>query len=129
MVDALVETDSSRPEPRIEGRRALLGQPDFTDVDKIRGVLDALDDKERLMELLDRTLAAGGVQVLIGSETELNHSGDLSLISASYSQGGAHTGTLGVLVPTRTDYRHAVPLVGFAASVVSSVLDGDPTEH
>jgi heat-inducible transcriptional repressor len=129
VVNALVASDGRRPAPRIEGRRALLHQPDFTDVDKMRGVLDALDDKERLMELLDQTLAAGGVQVLIGAETELAKSDGLSLISASYSQAGTRTGTLGVLVPTRTDYRSAVPLVGFAASVVSSVLDGDFREH
>jgi len=81
------------------------------------------------MELLDCTLEAGGIQVLIGSEIKLARSQDLSLISASYRQGGARTGALGLLVPTRTDYRRAVPLVGFAASLVSDMLDGDETQH
>jgi len=129
VVEAVTGVGGRPRSPHIAGRKVLLDQPDFSDVEKMRAVLDALDDKERLMELLDCTLEAGGIQVLIGSEIKLARSQDLSLISASYRQGGARTGALGLLVPTRTDYRRAVPLVGFAASLVSDMLDGDETQH
>ncbi len=123
MVEATVSAGSAERNVRIEGQQLLLGQPEFADVDKLRGVLGALGEKEHLLELLDRTLSSGGVQVLIGAETKLGESQELSLISATYGQPGAASGTLGVIAPTRTDYQKVVPLVSFAASVVSDVLD------
>ncbi len=123
MVDATVSAGSPERDVRIEGQQLLLDQPEFADVDKLRGVLSALGEKEHLLELLDRTLSSGGVQVLIGAETQLGDTQELSLIAATYGQPGAARGTLGVLAPTRTDYQKVVPLVGFAASVLSDVFD------
>jgi heat-inducible transcriptional repressor len=123
MVDATHCADPGQGEVLIGGQKLLLDQPDFADVGKMRGVLAALEEKQRLVELLDRTLQAGGVQVLIGAETQLSDSPDLSLIAASYGQGGSGTGMLGVIAPTRVDYQKVVPLVGFAARVLTNVLD------
>jgi heat-inducible transcriptional repressor len=126
MVDATVSADPRAPEVVIEGQKLLLGQPDFADVTKMRSVLGALEEKERLVDLLDRTLASGGVQVLIGAETQLGDSPDLSLIAARYGREGGGSGTLGVIAPTRVDYQKVVPLVSFAARVLTDVLDGKP---
>ena len=106
----------------------LLERPEFADVEKLRALVRAFEDKQRLLDLLDRTLAAGGVQVLIGKETNLGEVDDLTVISAS-SPGG---GTLGVIAPTRIDYRKVVPLVGYTATLVGDLLertDDDETEH
>ncbi|HEX6244452.1 MAG TPA: heat-inducible transcriptional repressor HrcA [Polyangiales bacterium] len=123
MVEATALAGASVREVVIEGQTRLLGQPDFDSVEKMRGVLNVLAERERLLELLDRTLSAGGVQVLIGAETQLAETQDLSLITASYGQPGATAGTLGVLAPTRTDYQKVVPLVGFAAGVLTEMLE------
>ena len=88
----------------------------------MRGVLSALTEREHLLELLDHTLAAGGVHVLIGAETNLADTHDLSLITAAYGQAGHGGGTLGLIAPTRTDYQKVVPLVGFAASLLTDLL-------
>lgn len=64
-----------------------------------------------------------GVQVLIGAETNLGAVQDLSVVSASYSQGGNATGSIGVIGPTRMDYGKVVPLVGFAAEKMGELLD------
>ncbi len=122
MVEATVSADPAERRVRIEGQQLLLDQPEFADVDKLRGVLSALGEKEHLLELLDRTMSSGGVQVLIGAETQLGDTQELSLIAATYGEPGAATGTLAVIAPTRTDYQKVVPLVGFAASVLSDVL-------
>ncbi len=108
----------------IEGHTALFDRPEFSDAEKIRRYLRTFDEKERLLSLLDQTLAAGGVQVLIGSETELDGVPDISLISANYKRGGVSAGTLGIIGPTRMDYGKVVPLVGFTAQVMSALLDG-----
>ena len=111
------------PDMVIEGSRALFDRPEFADAEKIRQYLKTFEEKQRLLDLLDQTIAAGGVQVLIGSETELEGVPDISLISASYKRGGIHAGTVGIIGPTRMDYGKLVPLVGFTAQVMSDVLD------
>lgn len=126
IVDALAEqTDAG--EVVIEGSVVLFDRPEFSDPEKIRSYLRTFDEKERLIELLDQTLAVGGVQVLIGSETSLEDIVDISLISASYQRNGVSAGTVGIIGPTRMDYGKLVPLVEFTAQVMGSVLDGaDP---
>lgn len=127
-VKEVVEAVSSASEERgdlvIEGQGRLFDRPEFADVEKIRSYLRAFEEKERLLAMLDRTLAAGGVQVLIGTETDLADVRDISLISAKYGQNGQAIGALGVIGPTRMDYAKVVPLVGFTAECMSELLAG-----
>jgi heat-inducible transcriptional repressor len=123
VVEATMLARAAKRAVVIEGQQLLLGQPDFASVEKMRGVLGALAEHERLLELLERTVAAGGVQVLIGAETELSDTQDLSLITATYGQPGGGSGTLGVIAPTRTDYQKVVPLVGFTANLLTQLLE------
>lgn len=118
------QVDAAPAEVVIEGQGFLFDRPEFSDADKIRRYLRTFDERERLLGLLDSTLAAGGVHVLIGSETELEDVVDISLISATYRRGGMRAGTLGIIGPTRMDYQKLVPLVGFTAQAMSDVLDG-----
>lgn len=125
LLDAAVASVEARPSMLIEGQGVLFDRPEFADAEKIRSFLRTFEEKERLLELLDRTLAAGGVQVLIGSEAQLGDVQDISVISASYGRAPAGAGTLGVIGPTRMDYAKVVPLVGFTARVLSELLAGD----
>lgn len=125
LVGATVGAASEEPIVEIEGQGRLLGQPDFADVEKMRNVLAALDEKEHLLSLLEGALASSGVQVLIGAEASLGEAEGLSVISAPYGAEGTPRGTLGLIAPTRIDYEKVVPLVGFAASTVGGILDGD----
>jgi len=129
MLDAMSEQEGPAMDVVIEGQRLLIDRPEFADVDKIRGLVHAFEEKERLLELLDRTLVASGVQILIGSETNLTGVTDLSVVSSSYQSGSA-TGSVGVIGPTRMDYAKVVPIVGFTAKAIADVLDGrDPEDH
>ncbi|MCA9610684.1 MAG: HrcA family transcriptional regulator, partial [Myxococcales bacterium] len=128
MITVATEGDAST-DIVIEGRTTLFDRPEFADADTIRRFLRAFDEKERLIGLLDQTIAVGGVQVLIGSETELEEVPDMSLISANYKLRGVNAGTVGVIGPTRMDYGKLVPLVGFTAQVISAVLDGTPPDE
>lgn len=124
MVELATEGADEPGEIEIEGHTVLFDRPEFSDAEKIRSYLRTFDEKERLLDLLDQTIAAGGVQVLIGSETELEGVPDISLITASYRRGGVKAGTVGIIGPTRMDYGKVVPLVGFTAQVMSDLLDG-----
>lgn len=122
-VDAAVAAAPRTDEVIIEGQGVLFDRPEFADSEKIRGFLRTFEEKERLLDLLDRTIAAGGVQVLVGSETNLVEVPDIGLISTSYRTHGVRAGSLAIVGPTRMDYAKLMPIVGFAAQVTSDVLD------
>jgi heat-inducible transcriptional repressor len=124
MVDATVEGQVERAQVVIEGQGALFDRPEFGDAEKIRGFLSAFEEKQKLLELLEQTLRADGVQVFIGSEAALDEVRDIGVITSPYRRGGSSVGSLGIVGPTRMDYREYIPLVGFAAEVLSDVLDG-----
>ncbi len=124
MVEATVEGQVERPRVVIEGQGALFDRPEFGDAEKIRQYLNAFEEKQKLLELLEQTLLADGVQVFIGSEAALDGVGDISVISSPYRRDGASVGSFGIVGPTRMDYKKYVPLVGFAADVLSDILDG-----
>jgi len=124
MVEATVEGRMERARVVIEGQGALFDRPEFGDAEKIRRYLNAFEEKQKLLELLEQTLLADGVQVFIGSEAEIDDVNDISVISSPYRRDGARVGSFGIVGPTRMDYKNYVPLVGFAADVLSDVLDG-----
>ena len=124
MVEATVEGQMERARVVIEGQGALFDRPEFGDAEKIRRYLSAFEEKQKLLELLEQTLLTDGVQVFIGSEAALDDVADISVISSPYRRDGARVGSFGIVGPTRMDYKKYVPLVGFAADVLSDVLDG-----
>ena len=124
MVEATVEGEMERTQVVIEGQGALFDRPEFGDAEKIRAYLNAFEEKPKLLELLEQTLLADGVQVFIGSEAALDGVGDISVISSPYRRDGTSIGSFGIVGPTRMDYKKYVPLVGFAADVLSDILDG-----
>jgi heat-inducible transcriptional repressor len=106
----------------IEGEALLLEHPEFSDVDRMRQLLHALNARETLLSLLDRTIASQAVQIFVGSETGDLVGGHLSVVAATYSDQGKVAGTIGVLGPTRMDYPKVVPLVEATADAMSASL-------
>jgi len=115
----------SRPVPvevYVEGSAKALQQPEFSDPDKLRELLGALEDKSALLDLLERTLRAGSVEVSIGAEHDPRLS-DLSVVAAAYSQGAKPLGSVGVVGPMRMDYERVIALVDYTARTLTRVLE------
>jgi heat-inducible transcriptional repressor len=106
----------------IEGQGRLFDRPEFTDVGKVREYLRAFEEKERLLELLEQTLVATGVRVVIGEEARMDPLRDISVVSSTFQRAAGTSGTLSVVGPTRMDYAKVVPLVEFTAQAVSRTL-------
>lgn len=124
MVEATCARQAEETKVVIEGQGMLFDRPEFGDAEKIRSYLNAFEEKQKLLELLEQTLLTDGVQVFIGSEAALAEIRDISLISSPFRRAGSSVGSFGIVGPTRMDYRKYVPLVGFAANLLSDVLDG-----
>jgi len=109
----------------IEGQGRLIDLPEYTDASRLKKLLRALTDREDLLRILDKVIAAGAVTVFVGSEAGELGDGDLSLIVAPYTERGRVAGTVGVLGPTRMDYAKVMPLVDATAAALSEALGGN----
>ncbi|TES85686.1 heat-inducible transcription repressor HrcA [Candidatus Aerophobetes bacterium] len=106
----------------IEGKTNILEQPEFADLEKMKAISKAFEEKNLLIKLLDKTMDREGIQVFIGFESECEEIQDCSLVASSYGSERYGLGTLGVLGPTRMDYSRVIPLVGYTAKSISRVL-------
>ncbi|MFZ5449671.1 MAG: heat-inducible transcriptional repressor HrcA [Thermodesulfobacteriota bacterium] len=106
----------------IEGTSHILDYPEFTaDVDKIRTIFKAFEEKHHLVLLLDQTMAAQGVQIIISPEEHFPEM-QLSLVASSYGAQQTPLGSLGVIGPMRMDYARLVPIVRYTAAMVTDLL-------
>jgi heat-inducible transcriptional repressor len=101
---------------------ALLDQPEFHDLDRLRQVLEALQTQARLVEILDELLPRGcGGRVRVAFGDEIGEPGlrHCALVAASYGREGTPLGVLGVIGPSRMDFARVIPLVGYLSTLVT----------
>jgi heat-inducible transcriptional repressor len=107
----------------ISGERNLVGLADVSDnMERLRQLFDLFDQKTSLVQLLDASSRAQGVQIFIGGESELVPMQQISVVVAPYEADGRIVGTLGVIGPTRMAYERVIPIVDITAKLVSSAL-------
>jgi heat-inducible transcriptional repressor len=107
----------------IVGERNLLAVSDLlADIDRLRKLFDIFDQKTDLLQLLNISSQAQGVQIFIGGESELVPLEKMSVITSSYKVDGQVVGTLGVIGPTRMAYQRVIPIVDITAKLLSHAL-------
>lgn len=114
--------DEPDAEVFIEGQVNILEQPEFADVDKMKEIFRAFEEKGQLITLLDRCMDAERVNIFIGAENFLNRMNQLSVITAPYASGRNTLGVLGVIGPTRMGYDRVIPIVDYTARMLSKLL-------
>jgi heat-inducible transcriptional repressor len=105
----------------LEGLAQLLSQPEFAQSQKLRPILEVLEQQPLLARFLAESLANPGVQVIIGAENRLEQMREASLVLTRYGSEEDAWGVLGVLGPTRLPYWRAVPMVRFMAELMDVV--------
>ena len=109
----------------VKGERHLLDVSEFANnMERLRHTFDLFDEKTRLLQLLEHTRNAGGVQVFIGGESDvLPYPYDgVSLICAPYTVNDQIVGTLGVIGPSRMAYEKVIPMVDVTAKLLSRAM-------
>ncbi len=122
--------DTSRENPSnnkddmvISGERNLLQFDDFsTNVSSLRKLFDIFERRTSLMQLLDHSQQAEGVQIFIGGESGYLPLDECSMVTAPYEADGQVVGTLGVIGPTRMAYERVIPIVDITAKLLSNAL-------
>jgi heat-inducible transcriptional repressor len=118
---AAVQLDE--PALHLEGQASFFEDPALShDMAKMRALFRELDEKERLLRVLDRTLEAQELSIFIGKESGISEP-ELAIIAAPYRRAGEIVGALGVIGPTRMDYARVIPLVEFTANAIGLALD------
>ena len=119
----VADYDLSRGDVVLSGERRLLNVGDLSsNLDRLRKMFDMLEQKSVLMQLLDVSSHADGIQIFIGGESDLLPYEDLAVISAPYSVDGQVVGTLGVIGPTRMAYDRVIPIVDITSKLLSGAL-------
>ncbi|MDL1860796.1 heat-inducible transcriptional repressor HrcA [Betaproteobacteria bacterium PRO7] len=127
LMEAAVQAGSEAVEQKdpvvISGERNLLGVSDLAaDLGKLRAAFDLFEHKTRLLQLLDVTSRAHGVQIYIGGESQTVPLDDMSLVVAPYEVDGQVVGTVGVIGPMRMAYERVIPIVDITAKLLSHAL-------
>lgn len=116
--------EGSPTEVFVEGRVRILEQPEFVeDIQKLKRLLRAFEEKSVIVRLLDRALDGEAIQVSIGTENPVEGLPDISVVASGYRQGGETTGSIGLIGPVRMDYSRVIPLVEYSARLLSSVFE------
>jgi heat-inducible transcriptional repressor len=107
----------------ISGEVNLLGIDDLSsNMDKLRDLFNLFEHRTTLLQLLDHSSRAQGVQIFIGSEAGLQPLDECSVVTAPYKVDGKVVGTVGVIGPTRMAYERVIPIVDITAKLLSSAL-------
>jgi heat-inducible transcriptional repressor len=108
----------------ISGEHNLLKVTDLSsNMRLLQKLFDMFEQKTSLMQLLNHSTKASGVQIFIGGESQLMPVDEMSLITAPYGANGKIIGTLGVIGPTRMAYEKVIPIVDITAKLLSNALN------
>jgi heat-inducible transcriptional repressor len=121
LVDEAFDKDGPQ-ELYVDGTAYLLRQPDFADLRAMREMFDVLDDRSKLLDILDRVMESNCLCVTLGKETPLQSGTDMGLISSPYTIQGRSLGVISVMGPLRMDYAKVVPMVDYMARILTDIL-------
>ena len=102
------------------GKTNMLSQPEFNDIQKIRSLLTMIEEKQGFYDLLRSSKS--GINIKIGRENQNVAMESCSLITATYSIGNEHLGSIAILGPTRMEYARVISLLQLTSHDMTKVL-------
>ncbi len=115
------------PEERVEyviaGETNLMGFAELSNVDRLRRLFEAFNEKHDILRVLDSCLRADGIQIFLGQESGYGILDDVSVVTAPYMQDKQIVGVLGIIGPTRMAYERVIPIVDITAKLLGSALN------
>jgi heat-inducible transcriptional repressor len=107
----------------VEGATSILNKPEFSDALALRRTFLALQEKERLIEILESCLEEETLQIVIGSESDFTQIHKFSLVTRRYGSSGGPLGMVGILGPMRMEYARMAPLVEYLSRALSRKVE------
>jgi heat-inducible transcriptional repressor len=114
---------AARPVLIVRGAANLLDEAALGDIERVRMLLEDLENKQSIAELLDYARKAEATRIFIGSENRLFALSGSSVIASPYrDREGRVVGVLGVIGPTRLNYARVVPMVDLTARSLGKLI-------
>jgi len=112
-----------RPVLIVRGQANLLDDAALMDIERVRSLLDDLENKQSVAELLELAKTAESTRIFIGSENRLFALSGSAVIASPYrDRDGRVIGVVGVIGPTRLNYARVVPMVDFTAQSLGKLI-------
>ncbi|BCU06192.1 heat-inducible transcriptional repressor HrcA [Allochromatium tepidum] len=122
MAQDVMASAEDRDDCYIAGQTNLMEFGELASMDRLKSLFDAFTQKHEILHILDRCIAADGVQIFIGEESGYSLLDDCSLVTTPYRVEDRVVGVLGVIGPTRMDYQRVIPIVDVTARLLSAAL-------
>ena len=117
------EDHARRPVLIVRGQANLIDESTGEDLERVRRLLDELEDRQEIVRLLEGARDAPGCRIFIGSENRMFALSGSSVIAAPYrGSHGQVVGVVGVIGPTRLNYARVVPMVDFTAKALTRLM-------
>lgn len=111
------------PDYIVAGESQLINGASPGEMEQLQGLFSAFQQKQDILDLVDRSIKADGVQIFIGDEAGYELLDDFSVVTAPYNAGGDKVGVLGVIGPTRMAYERVIPIVDVTARMLSLAMN------
>jgi heat-inducible transcriptional repressor len=108
----------------VDGLRNLLTQPEFAENDKVRALVEDVEDGSLIQAVLGETPDGSVVRVIIGRENRGDMLWPFSVVICQYGVPDEAVGTVGAIGPTRMEYTKTIAGVDFVSSVMSEMVEG-----
>lgn len=122
MAEQVIDSSSNGDDYVMAGQTNLMSFNEFTQLGHLRELFDSFSEKHQLLQLLDASMHASGVQLFIGEESGYKALDQCSLVTAPYGNDGKVAGVLGVVGPTRMAYDRVIPIVDITAKILGTAL-------
>lgn len=119
---AMVDAEHPGSEFVLTGETKLMDFAELSDIETLRRLFEAFSKKRLILDLLDRSIHADGVQIFIGEESGYRLLNDCSIVTAPYQLDDDTIGVLGVIGPTRMAYDRVVPIVELTARLLRTAM-------
>lgn len=107
----------------LDGLANLLAQPEFAEMEKMRAVLEGVEDGSLAHAILDEAPQTGTIRVVIGHENRGVALWPLSIVISQYGIPGEAAGTVAAVGPMRMEYSRAIAGVELMALAMSEMVE------
>lgn len=112
----------------VEGAASILNKPEYADGAALRKTFLALQEKEKLIDILETCLSEEGLQIVIGAESDFTRMHDFSIVARRYGTHSGPLGMVGIIGPMRMEYARMAPLVDYLSRALSRKIEEEEKE-
>ncbi len=125
LVKGLMEEEEQQDleDPLFEGIQHVFEQPELAEAEILRDMMEILEEKGRLKNIMQQVYSGPGLRVAIGGEVRTSSMRHFSIIVSEYGISDRIKGVIGVFGPKRMAYRRNIPAVNYLAHLMSNAVE------